>query len=102
MELVVADFFRSLESKKAHWFRVLEPDENDPNRMLIQSTFTSVASLMSMDRKFYVPLLLSLGLVRKKTVRGVVHHIACINGWIMFIAQHLLGMEVMTTTLAKK
>jgi hypothetical protein len=102
MELVLADFLRSLESKKAHWFRVLEPDENDPNRRLIQSTFPSVASLMSMNQNIYAKLLFSLGLVRKKTVRGVVHHIACSNSWTMFIARHLLGMEVTTTTLAKK
>ncbi len=37
MEIVLADFFRALESKRAHWFQVLEPNEVDPNRILLLS-----------------------------------------------------------------
>jgi hypothetical protein len=45
---VLADFFDTIGSQKAHWYRVFDAKNGDAKDPLLSSTFPSLASLMKM------------------------------------------------------
>jgi hypothetical protein len=51
-------FFMSIVMVLAHWYRVLDPEENEADCQLIKSTFPRIATLMMMDPSYMMQLFL--------------------------------------------
>jgi hypothetical protein len=90
---VLADFFDTIGSQKAHWYRVFDAENGDAKDLLLSSTFPSLASLMKMERRFVQELFLEVGLLKTRLYRGtyIVH--ADRKNWDSFINQNCLLME---------
>jgi hypothetical protein len=91
---VLVEFFEAIQMKKAHWYRVFDPDGNDVNCNLIKATFPCLSLLMSMSKSYMRQLYLYLGLAKqKKTTYGYMLY-PCHDGWDNFIEKEKkLNME---------
>jgi hypothetical protein len=54
----LADFFMALKEKKAYWYRVYDPDDEEISSTIIKATFPSLATLMLMDDYYIISLFL--------------------------------------------
>ncbi len=82
----LADFFMALKEKKAHWYRVYDPDDEEISSTIIKATFPSLATLMLMDNYYIISLFLQLGLVKKRVDK---RHT---KGYILFTHATWLGI----------
>ena len=83
---VLAEFFFGVAMVAAHWYRVLDPDEEEADCQLIKSTFPSLATLMMMDHSYMLHLFLELGLVKKKMLKDGYKYYASRDSWDCFIS----------------
>jgi hypothetical protein len=65
----LAEFFGSVSDKKAHWYRVFNPTEDEVDCTVMKATFPSLATLMLMDKCYIIELFLHLGLVKWRSNR---------------------------------
>ena len=90
---VLADFFDTIGSQKAHWYRVFDAENGDAKDLLLSSTFPSLASLMKMERRFVQELFLEVGLLKTRLYCGTYIIHADRKNWDSFINQNCLLME---------
>lgn len=99
----LAEFFETIGSQKAHWYRVFNPGADEPNCNLIQSTFPCLSSLMKMEHDYIQQLLIEVGLAKKKMQQQhkyiVYPHR---DSWDSFIKKHLLNLETTYFTINKR
>jgi hypothetical protein len=55
---VLAEFFRSVNDKKSHWYRVFNPADDEMDCTVMKSTFPSLTALMLMDESYMRELFL--------------------------------------------
>ena len=98
-----AEFFGTIGSQKAHWYRMLDPSESEANSSLLRVTFPSLALLMKMESAFMQQLLLDAGLARKKISKQHSYIVyADRDAWDSFIAKYYLNMETTYFTINKR
>ena len=81
----LAEFFETIGSQKAHWYRVFKPGADVPNYNLIQSTFPCLASLMKMESDYIQQLLIEVGLARKRVQKHACIYYPDHDAWDSFI-----------------
>ncbi len=87
--------FQVVNDKKAHWYRVFNPADDEMDCTIMKSTFLSLATLMLMNESYMIELFLHLGFVkwRSDRTRGYVIY-PCYNSWDNFIKKFLLDLEL--------
>ena len=99
----IAEFFGTIGSQKAHWYRRFDPSESEANSSLLRVTLPSLALLMKMESAFMRQLLLDAGLARKKISKQHSYIVyADHDAWESFIAKNHLDIEVTYFTINNK
>jgi hypothetical protein len=62
----LAKFFNALLLSKAHWYQILAPSSDEPQHVLIRSTFPPLSDLFSLSNYSTAELFVQLGLAWHK------------------------------------
>ncbi len=87
----LADFFRRLTPSKAHWYAIIQADNNEGIMSLMHSTFPALSELLSLDDAEWSDLLVDLGLAYYWRGTSCTPLIA---SWERFIGEYQLKVEV--------
>jgi hypothetical protein len=96
---VLANFFNALLlSSKAHWYRIIAPICDEPQHLLIRSTFPLLLNLFSLDDNFTSDLLVLLRLAWYK--KG--NYSPLLTAWENFIAEFKLHARIKPFSINSK
>ena len=99
----LAEFFTSITTVQAHWYRVFDPEDTEADCQLIKTAFPSIVTLMMMDPSYMMQLLLEVGLVKGKKVKEGYKYYACRDSWDHFISSEKdLSLETTTFAINRK
>ena len=87
---VLAEFFTSIMTEQAHWYRVFDPEENEADCQLIKSTFPSIATMMMMDPSYMLQLYHGIALF---------HQIAISSVWKQFNAHKSQAVNYLSSKI---
>jgi hypothetical protein len=94
----LAAFFSAVAPQKAHWYNLMSPSEFDTSRDEINRIFPPISSFLNIEVTIMNKVLEACGLCRRKGTDLLVAE----QGWIEFIAEYMLDIELTVFTIGKR